>query len=262
MIDTHAHLDFPDFDSDREELIKKCFDLGIKIINPGTNFDTSERAVKLAGNYENIYAAVGLHPGNIETQFSNFEGERLEKDFDYGIYKKLINEKTVAIGEIGLDFWRMPKEKENQEILIKKQQEIFIKQLDLADEFNLPIIIHCRAAMDELTDILEKRKTKGVVHCFTGNWEQAQKFIAMGYFIGLNGIMFKMNLKEVVKNCPLQKILLETDCPFLPPTGFEKRNNPLSLTIIAETIAKLKGVSAEEVVAATDNNAIQLFNLK
>lgn len=262
MIDTHAHLDFPDFDNDREELIKNCSGLGIKIINPGTNLEASERAVDLAARYENIYAAVGLHPGNIETRFSKFEGERMEKDFDYESYKKLINKKTVAIGEIGLNFWRLPKEKENQEIVIEKQKQIFISQLDLADELGLPVIIHCRAAFDELTNILEKRKNKGVVHCFTGNWEQAQKFIALGYFIGLNGIMFKVDLKEVIKNCPLQKILLETDCPFLSPTGFEKRNSPLSLPITAETIAKLKGVSAKEVVVATDANAIQLFNLK
>ena len=250
MIDTHAHLDFPDFDKDREDIIKKCLALDIKIINPGTNLETSNRAVELAKRYDNYYAAIGLHP------------EDVEQGFDLNAYKKLINEKVVAIGEIGLDYWYLSKDQVEQELTIKKQKQILEQQLDLAEECNLPVIVHCRKAFDDLISILSKRKLQGVIHCFTGNWAQAQAFIDLGYLIGLNGIMFKMDLKQVIQNCPLDKMLLETDCPFLPPLGFEKRNNPLSLPLIATAIAKIKNLSGNEIISVTDNNANQLFRLK
>lgn len=148
MIDTHAHLDFPDFDKDRDFLIKKCQESNIQIINPGTNYETSVKAIKLANKYKNVYAGVGLHPSDVAN------------GFNYEDYKKLINKKVVAIGETGLDFWRLSKKEEDKKIEIKKQTEIFIKQLELSDEFDLPIIIHCRVAFEELINILQKRKDR------------------------------------------------------------------------------------------------------
>lgn len=175
-----------------------------------------------------------------------------------------------------MDFWRLSKKEEDKKIEIKKQTEIFIKQLELSDEFDLPIIIHCRVAFEELINILQKRKNSGVIHCFTGNWDQAQQLLKLGYYLGINGIIFKMNLKEVIEKCPLEKILLETDCPFLSPPSFcygpelvegqrradfKERNSPLSLPVIAEEIAKIKNVSLEKIIEITNLNAQKLFFL-
>lgn len=250
MIDTHAHLDFSDFTADRDELIKECAGKNIKIINPGTDLETSASAAALARQYENVYAAVGLHPNDSNTL-----------DFNSEDYKKLMHSKVVAIGETGLDFWRLPKGKEAEELEIKKQENAFVKQLELAEEFDLPVIIHCRVAFDEVLRILEARKNRGVIHCFSGTWEQAKKFLDLGFYLGMDGIIFKLDLVEVIKNCPLDKILLETDCPFLSPPGFEKRNSPLALPLIAAKVAEIKKLSSDAVEKATDNNAKTLFRL-
>lgn len=250
MIDTHAHLDFSDFDLDREDLIKKCAEQKITIINPGTDLKTSKSAIDLANQYENVYAGIGLHPSDSH-----------EPDFDCVAYKQLINSKVVAIGEMGLDFWYLEKEEALKKAEIKRQKEIFIKQLDLANEMDLPTIIHCRVAFNETLEILKPRKNRGVIHCFTGTWEQAQQFLDLGFYLGINGIIFKMNLEEVIKNCPIDRILLETDCPFLAPPQFEKRNSPLALNMIAEKVAKLRNMGVNELIEATDLNAKTLFNV-
>lgn len=263
MIDTHAHLDFPDFDFDREVLLKKCSEQNIKIINPGTNFETSSSAVNLAKKFSNIYAGVGLHPQNIKSEFLKFDSlEKKELKFDYFAYKKLAQtEKVVAIGEAGLDFWNQPKSKEKRLLIAEEQTKIFIQQLDLAKELNLPIIIHCRQAFNQLILILKNNQNQGVVHCFTGNWEQAKELLDLGFYLGVNGIIFKLDLTETIKKCPLDRILLETDCPFLSPPGFEQRNSPLSLPIIANKIASLKGISKEQVLASCFDNARKLFKI-
>jgi len=261
MIDTHAHLDFADFDIDRDSLIKKCARDGITIINPGTDFTTSKNAVDLAQDYENIYASVGLHPENIEYSFSKKRDVILEKDFDFKKYYELAKSKKVlAIGEAGLDFWKQPKGIEKRKTFQSKQKEIFLKQIDLAEDLNLPLIIHCRNAFDELFDILKQRKTRGVIHCFTGNLEQSQRFLDLGYYLGINGIIFKLDLTDVIKACPMERILLETDCPFLSPPGFEQRNSPLALPIIASKIADVKNMTINDVVQVTEINAKNLFN--
>lgn len=263
MIDTHAHIDFLDFDFDREVLLKKCSEQNIKIINPGTNFETSSSAVNLAKKFSNIYAGVGLHPQNIKSEFLKFDSlEKKELKFDYFAYKKLAQtEKVVAIGEAGLDFWNQPKSKEKRLLIAEEQTKIFTQQLDLAKELNLPIIIHCRQAFNQLILILKNNQNQGVVHCFTGNWEQAKELLDLGFYLGINGIIFKLDLTETIKKCPLDRILLETDCPFLSPPGFEQRNSPLSLPIIANQIASLKGISKEQVLTSCFDNARKLFKI-
>ncbi|HOS87882.1 MAG TPA: TatD family hydrolase [Candidatus Pacearchaeota archaeon] len=250
MFDTHAHLNFSDFDEDREEIITECGKNNIKIINPGTDLTTSISAVELARQYNNVYAGIGMHP----TEINNL-------DFQPEDYKKLFCSKVVAIGEIGLDFWRLPKQEDDRNNEIKKQEIIFNQQLDLASEFNLPIIVHCRAAFDSVFKILQIKQCQGVLHCFSGNWKEAQKFLDLGFYLGIDGIIFKLNLIDVIKNCPLNKILLETDCPFLSPPNFSKRNTPLSLPIIAKEVAKIKNISVKEVEEITDRNAKTLFNI-
>ncbi|MFA5169358.1 MAG: TatD family hydrolase [Candidatus Paceibacterota bacterium] len=267
IIDTHAHLNFFEFKDDRDELISKCLKEGVGMINVGTNLQSSKKAIEIAGKYSNIFASIGLHPLNIDSGFlknKGYSGEAesfLEKDFDYGAYKSLKNEKVVAVGEIGLDYWYKPKGTGKKELFKQEQKRIFERQLDLAEELNLPVIIHCRSAFEDLFTILSKKKVRGVLHCFTGTKEEAEKALFLGLHIGINGIIFKMDLKEAIKDIPLEKILIETDCPYLSPPGFEERNNPLALSYIVDEIAKIKGVKAEEVKEITFKNAKELFNI-
>ena len=195
IIDTHAHLNFPEFDKDRDALIKDLIKKDYQIINVGTNIESSKECVDLAEKY-GLYASVGLHPLNIESNLKiKGETEKKESIFDYDEYKKLAQSKNVvAIGEIGLDYWYKPKGKARRLEFIEKQKTFFINQLDLAEELNLPVIIHCRMAFDDLIEILSKRNLRGVIHCFTGTVEQAKQLLSLGYYIGINGIIFKMDL--------------------------------------------------------------------
>jgi len=281
MFDTHAHLNFKAFDKDRDQIIKKCLQENIWMINVGTNFFSSKLAVEIANNYsKGVYASVGLHPINIsnlksqnskpQLKTQNFKKDEdvLEENFDYKKYKKLAeNKKVVAIGEIGLDYYRRPKTKKKLEEFKSKQKEIFLQQLKLAEELDLPVIFHCRMAHQDLIELLKKeiinnKKTKGVIHCFTGTWGQAQEYLKMGFYLGFNGIIFKLDLDEVIKKTPLERILVETDCPYLTPPGFEnKRNDPRGVKFIIEKIAKLKDLGFEEVAQQTHKNALRLFKI-
>jgi TatD DNase family protein len=274
LIDTHAHLNFDTFKDDADEVIRRSLTNNIWMINVGTNFESSKKAVEIAEKYKKgVYAAIGLHPIDID------------KGFGYEKYKNLaMSKKVVAIGEIGLDYWKKPKTKKKLAVFKEKQKEIFLKQLKLAKELNLPIIIHCRMALDDLLKILDNYLiTKpfshflGVIHCFTGNWQQAKKFMEMGFYIGFNGIIFKkiegINFTENIKRVPLDKILIETDCPYLTPpirvnqrldprkSASTIRNNPLGVKFIADYIAKIKNLNYEEIAEATTKNAKKLFQI-
>jgi TatD DNase family protein len=285
LLDTHAHLNFTAFKKDADEVIKRCRDNKIWTINVGTKYETSKKAVELAQKYkEGVFAAVGLHPIHLETGLvkikndtEEIEIKTTEQDFDYEKYKALAeNQKVVAIGEIGLDYYWKPKGKVKFQLFKEKQKAIFIQQLELTKELNLPVILHCRMAHEDMIHILQnyqhtKKNTpdelliRGVVHCFTGSWEQAEKFLAMGFYLGFNGIIFKkiegVDFKKVIENTPLDRILLETDCPYLTPPPMEGRNEPLYLKYIAEEVAKIKNLSYEKVVNATTGNARNLFKI-
>lgn len=258
LIDTHAHLNFPDYDKDRNEVIKRCLDNNVWMINVGTDYESSKKAIEISEKYpQGVFASVGMHPENIGKEI-----------FDLKRYKNLAgSKKVVAIGEIGLDYWNHPKTKKKQIEFQEEQKRLFLKQLDLAKELNLPIIFHCRKAHNDLLEILNyKLKTMnyklfGVIHCFTGNLEQTKKYLEMGFYLGFNGIIFKLNLDEIIKKTPLDKILVETDCPFLSPLREVERNEPLFVKYIAERIAKLKNITFEEVAGKTTQNAKNLFNL-
>ena len=239
IIDTHSHLNFKAYDNDREEVIKRAQKADIFCIDVGVDFETSKCAADSAKKNKNIYSAIGVHPSEIKENFDKSQYLELAK-----------NKKVVAICEIGLDYFRN-KDKENQ-------KRIFIKQLNLAKELNLPIIVHCRDAHVDLINILKNYNLRGVVHCFTGTWGQAQKYINLGFYIGINGIIFKQNLDKVIQNCPLDKILAETDCPFL---GKEKRNEPVFIKEIINKIAKVKKISYQEVAEKTCQNARILFKI-
>ena len=281
LVDTHAHLNLSAFDKDRDFIIKKCLKNNIGMINVGTNYETSIKAVEIAQKYQRgVFAAIGLHPINLDTglvkikkDLSESRASFCEREFDYEKYERLAkNKKVVAIGEIGLDYYWKPKTTKKKELFKKFQKDLLVKQLKLANELNLPIIFHCRMAYEDLLKILKEQKTKnkkqfrGVIHCFTGNWKQAKECLKMGLYIGFNGIIFKkiegIDFKEIILGTPLEKILIETDCPYLtPPTFPEKRNNPLAVKYILKEISEIKKIPQENLEKITTENAMKLFNL-
>lgn len=277
LVDTHAHLNFFDYEKDRKETIGRSLEKSIWMINVGTNFQSSQKAAAIAEKYPaGIFAAIGLHPTNIEHEkFKLFSGKGpkklenfLEDDFEAEKYEVLAgNKKVAAVGEIGLDYFYKPKDLAELDGYKAKQKEIFRKQLDFAEKMGLPVIIHCRDAHDEMITILEQRiadgrRLKGVIHCFNGTLAQAEKYLALGLLIGINGIIFKIDLKETIKKIPLEKIILETDCPFLvPPMAGSKRNEPGFLPFIAEKLAEIKGIDFETAAKTTTGNACQLFKI-
>lgn len=256
------------------------------MINVGTQYDTSKKAIEIAQEYpQGVYAAVGLHPSHLETGLikmkndkKEIEEETNEECFDREKYKELAkSDKVVAIGEFGLDYYYRPKTAGEKELFKQKQKEVLLKHLDLVQELNLPAIFHCRSAHDDLINILDIRykienaKIKGVIHCFTGNWEQAEKYMKMGFYLGFNGIIFKLNLDEIIKKTPLDKILIETDCPYLTPLPAVAsaeadatsltRNEPSYVKYVAEKIALIRKSSFEEVAETTAQNAQKLFEI-
>ncbi len=225
MIDTHSHIDFKEFDKDREEVIARFFDGGgEKLINVGCDMNSCARTLELAGKYENIYASIGIHPHDADTV-----NEYLLKNLE----SMAEHYKVIAVGEIGLDFYRNISSHE-------KQFEAFRLQLEMAENHKKPVILHCRDAHNELLDILKEYKTsnwKGVIHCFTASWDIAQEFLELGFHIGFTGITTyykdKMELNgepkiyKVIKKMPSDRILLETDCPYLAPVPHRgERNEP------------------------------------
>ena len=276
LIDTHAHVNFNDFKNDAKEVIKKSLDENIWMINVGAERKTSERAVKMAEEYgTGVYAAVGLHPSHLVEQDVEYEenGEIVKykskpEEFDYDFYLNLAkNKKVVGIGECGLDYFRT-----SDESFKEKQKEIFIKHLELAKEVNKPIIIHCRNAHDDLLKILHLavKPPSGVMHFFTGNLEQAKKYIELGFYISFSGVITFPPLRraganaynDVIKNIPLEKILVETDCPYVAPVPHRgKRNEPAYVKYVAHKIAELRGISFEEVAEQTTKNARKLFGI-
>ncbi|MBP5275417.1 MAG: TatD family hydrolase [Lachnospiraceae bacterium] len=253
IFDTHAHYDDEAFDEDRDSLIASLKDNGItRVVNVGADLKGSRASVELADKYDFIYAAIGAHPDNAK-----------EID-DAGIatLKELSkNKKVVAIGEIGLDYyWN----KDNAE----EQKEAFSRQINLARELSLPIIIHSRDAAKDTMDILKEQdagKVGGVMHCFSYSTEIAREVVDMGLYIGVGGVVTFKNgkkLREALLEVPLDKIILETDCPYLAPEPHRgSRNSSLNLPYVVKAIADIKGVSVEEVMKTTYNNACRMYRI-
>lgn len=245
IFDTHAHYTDEQFE-DRDILLPQIHKEGVsEIITCGTDIKSSINSIELSKKYPFVYAAVGFHP------------EELTRiDVDIPALKNLITERVVAIGEIGLDYyWN----KENKE----KQKDGFIRQILLAKELGLPVIVHDREAHGDTLEILKEYKPKGVLHCFSGSTEMAKEIIKLGMYIGIGGVVtFKnaKNLPEVIENIPLDRILLETDAPYLAPVPFRsKRNDSSLIPYIAEKIGDIKGISKEQVLKITKENAYRLF---
>lgn len=246
LIDSHAHLNFKAFNNDYDEIIKQSLSEDVWMINVGSKYSTSKKAVEIAEKYDNVFATIGLHPIHVK-----------DEDFDKDKFVELAKpEKVKAIGETGLDYFK------NYGEFREKQKEVFLKHLDLAKKLDLPVIIHCRMAHNDVIEILKERNLSGVVHCFTGDWEQAQKYLDLGFYLGFNGIIYKLDLKGIIEKTPLNRILIETDCPYLtPPQAGEKRNEPMFVRYIAKEIAKIKAISFEEVADETFHNTLDLFKI-
>ena len=273
-IDTHCHLNFKDFDSDRDEIIERCLKNGIEIINIGVNYKTSQEVIEIAQKYEKgVYAAVALHPhdvaGCLPAEVLTKAGEKREKEeFDYDKFLELAkNKKVVAIGETGLDYEFC----ENDEKAQKLQQKVFIEHLRLAKEVNKPIVIHSRRTFPEILSIIQNSKFKiqnsglGVLHCYMGRWSYAEEYLKLGFYISFTGLItYARDYDKVIKNTPLDRILIETDAPYLAPEPMRKqgeivRNTPENVKYVAEKIAEIKGISFDEVAKQTTQNAKELF---
>lgn len=255
IFESHAHYEDEAFNEDREALLASLSDNEIgKVVNVGSTFESLEKCIKLASKYDFIYAAIGIHPSNIkgvtDEQLAWVEAEAAG------------NDKVVSIGEIGLDYYW---DKDNKE----EQKSFFTKQIEIAKRLELPIIVHSRdAALDtyETMKSADAAKCGGVVHCFSYSKEEAAKYLDMGFYIGLGGVVTFKNAakaKEVAAYVPLDRILLETDSPYLTPEPFRgRRNDSTKIPYIARKIAEIKGVDYETVVNTTYDNAMAMYKIK
>ncbi len=249
LIDTHCHLNFKDFNIDQDKIIGQCSNKDIWMINVGVDYKTSQEVIELAEKHKKgVYASIAIHPHNVD-----------KIDFDKKKFKELVkNKKVVAIGETGLDYMFC----ENDEKVQELQKKIFIKHLELAKELNKPVIVHSRRLFPEILEIVKKHPVKGVLHCYMGRWSYAEEYLKLGFYIGFTGlIVYARDYDKVIKNTPLDRIMIETDAPYLSPTR-EKRSTPLDVEKVAQKIAEIKGISFEKVAKQTTKNAKELFGLK
>jgi TatD DNase family protein len=267
LFDSHAHLNFKDFYDNADEVIRRSFENGMEgIVNIGSRYDNSELAVQQAQKYDKLYAAVGFHPDHLKEIKIEGVPEMIKK------FEELAkNPKVVAIGEIGFDnfYYKSGVNEDTQE---NRHKEEFIAQsfMDLAQRYDLPVIIHSRDAETEtlklISEYAKKLKRDGVVHCFTGSPEFAENLLDLGFFVGFTGIITypkTESLAEAVKRVPLDKMLIETDAPFLAPQAKRgQKNEPLFVVEVAKKIAEIKGITTEEVAETTSENAKKLFSIK
>jgi TatD DNase family protein len=257
IIDTHSHLDMPEFDADREDVIKRAGLAGVQtIVTVGIDLNSSYKTVELARTHPGVYAAVGIHPQ---------ESEGVSKEDIDRLAEMAKNSKVVALGEMGLDFYRNKSPRD-------AQFRVFKWQLELADKTALPIIIHCRQAAPDMLEILSKwssashlKSPKGIIHCYSGDLVTANRYIDMGFYIALGGYIgypSSLSFREIIRDLPLNKLALETDCPFLPPQQYRgKRNEPAYTLLTLQVLADIKKLSVEEAANATTSNALEVFRI-
>ncbi len=255
LVDTHTHLNDAKFDEDRAEAVARAKAAGVaRMINFGDTMESSAAVVRLAEEYEGLFAGVGIHP----------EGAyEMTAEDDARLAAWAAKPQVVAIGEIGLDYYW---EKDAEKRLL--QQRVFVRQLDLARQLHLPVCIHDREAHGDTLAILKKeaRGMTGVLHCFSGSWEMAQEVLRMGWYFGVDGPLTYKNaakLPEIVQKIPTDRLLLETDAPYLAPVPTRgKRNEPAYVVHVVEKVAELRNVPLEEIAAATTRNAMRLYRIK
>ena len=253
IFDTHAHYDDDAFNEDREQLLAALPEQGIaRVVDVGASLASCRKVLELMERYDYIYGAIGVHPS---------ETAELDEESYSWLKEQCRKKKCLAVGEIGLDYYW---DKENRDL----QKMWFIRQLELARQLDLPVIIHSREAAADTMEIMKQYagELSGVIHCFSYSPEQAKEYVKMGFYLGIGGVVTFKNakkLKEVVQEIPLESLVLETDSPYLAPVPNRgKRNSSLNLVYVAEEIAGLKGISYEEVVRQTTENAKKLYRFK
>lgn len=249
MIDTHAHI-FVEYYQNIDIIVEKCQNMSINaIINCADDISTSKETLELSSKYPKfIFPAIGIHPQNVD----NIDGNSL-----FEIEQMIKNNKIVAIGEIGLDYYYNNQNRE-------KQKQLFIEQIDLAKKYDLPIIVHTRESIQDCYDILKNYQIKGVIHCFTGSVEMAKQFTKLGFYLGIGGVLtFKnSNLYKVIEKIDIKHLLLETDSPYLSPEPYRGTiNDPSNVKYVAEKIATIKKISVDKVIEITTKNARNIFDL-
>lgn len=251
FIDTHAHLDFSQFENDLDNVLNNAKKNKVeKIINIGCNLERSQKTLDLANKFENIWAAVGVHPSDVQ----DFNDSVLKE-----IYELAKAQKVVAVGEVGLDYFHPDYDKE-------KQKEAFIAQIKIAQELNKPLVVHTREAGKDVLEILNKEKhAKVVIHCFSETQEFAEEALKRGYMLSFTGIITYPKadeVRQVVANTPLDRIMIETDCPFLAPQKYRgNRNEPAYVVEVAKKIAEIKEIGLDEVARVTTKNAERFFRI-
>lgn len=257
FIDTHAHLNFSHFKENYQEVIRRARAAGVRaIINVGAQIGSTKSAIKIASEYEKgMYATCAVHPIHADENFTKEELEKLAED-----------RKVVAIGETGLDYYRI-------KVLKNVQKKVLFDHIELAKKIKKPLIFHCREAKNDFLDVISQYqddfksgRLKGVMHCFPGGWDFAREVLDLGMMISYTGLITftkDINQIEAVKKIPLEKLMIETDCPFMTPTPFRgKTNEPKYIIEIAKKIAELKKISLEKVADQTTKNAIEFFGIE
>jgi TatD DNase family protein len=252
MVDSHCHLDFRDYDSNRREIVKRALDTGVHtLINIGTDLESSKKSLRLTEEFQCMYASVGLHPHDAKIFSDTMETQ---------MSRLLRHDKAVAVGEIGLDYYRDLSPR-------KTQRRVFIRQLEMAVEHKLPVIIHTRESFNDTAGIIADyagQLNGGVFHCFPGTYKDACRVIELGFYVGIGGVVTypKARMAQVAAQMPLESILIETDCPFLSPVPYRgKTNQPAYVKYVVEKLAEMKGLPFEEVERITDSNCRKLFRL-
>ncbi len=282
LIDSHSHIQFPAYDQDRDAVILRSREAGVKMIAVGTQASTSEDAIRVAEQYldDVIGATVGFHPNHLDVAWHHDKNELTEaaqEVFDIDRMRELVKHpRVVAIGECGLDYYRIKNPAfanasagRDEEDIKKRQKEVFIQQIELACEVKKPLIIHCRSAFGNLISILDSKfqilnsSGAGVVHFFSGTVDDARKLLDLGFYLGFGGVItFVRDYDEVVKYAPLDRILLETDAPYVAPIPYRgKRNEPAYVVEVAKKFAEFKNTSHEKISEQTTKNTVSLFGL-
>jgi len=267
IIDSHAHVHDAKFDEDRDEVIQRSVDGGVeKTITIGTNEQTVRKAIALAEKYDNIYATIGLHPLHLfECSSCGEENQSVEK-FDYQKYLKFAqNDSVVAIGEVGLDYHHFS-DGDDVEKMKEEQTRVLVEFIKICNEVKKPIVIHCWDGYGELLEILKNNtvQKRGVIHSYIGSWKNAQKFIELGFKIGLNGIAtYGESYDKLMRSIDLSDVLIETDAPYLPPRPLPRENRcePRDVRLVADKIAQVKEIDVEQVIEQTTKNTKELFDI-
>ena len=247
LVDTHCHL-FKDYYDDIDEILQNALKHGVgAVIVNGTNRHDNKEVLELVSKYDMVYGALGIQPEEITDDY--------EETLQF-IEKHIMDDKIVAVGEIGLDY--------HYECDKELQKRIFRKQLDIAQKYNKPVIVHCRDCIQETYNILKEYHVKGIMHCYSGSVEMAREFNRLGFYLGIGGISTFKNasrIVDVIKNIPIEYIVLETDSPYLSPEPYRgKRNEPANVSIVFKKICELKGLDEEDVESAIDANICSLFD--